>query len=131
VIGRGQELYALPRFPAGGNYGTPAEFRDRLRFQALPLKVLAPPDKLVSAANPPAWKVALDIGKVDPRTLRCYVSGQPPARISAVDPAAGIYEIRAQAPLRERRGKYTLTATDRQGNWMWFSRLWVKPGAGD
>ena len=65
------------------------------------------------------------------RTLRCYVPGQPPARVAAIDPAAGIYHVSAQAPLKGRRSKYTLTATDRQGNWLWFSQLWVKPGAGD
>ncbi|NJC88804.1 MAG: chitin deacetylase [Desulfuromonas sp.] len=127
VMGRGQDLFALPRFPAGGGYGSLGEFRDRLRFRALPLKVLAPADTLVDAPNPPVWRVALDIGRIDPRTLRCYVPGQPPARVTAVDPAAGIYEIRAVAPLTDRRSKYTLTATDRQGNWGWYSQLWVRP----
>jgi peptidoglycan/xylan/chitin deacetylase (PgdA/CDA1 family) len=128
VMGRGQELFALPRFPAGGSYGSVAEFRDRLRFRALPLQVLVPGDSLVGKDNPPAWRVKLDITRIDPRTLRCYVPGQAPARITAVDAAAGIYEIRAVSPLSGRRSKYTLTATDRQGVWYWYSQLWVKPG---
>ncbi|MCM2263627.1 MAG: polysaccharide deacetylase family protein [Desulfuromonadales bacterium] len=127
VVGRGQDLFALPRFPAGGSYGSPGEFRDRLRFRALPLKVLAPADTLVDSPNPPVWRVRLDTAVIDPRTLRCYVPGQPPARVTVVEPVAGIYEIRAVSPLTDRRSKYTLTATDRQGNWGWYSQLWVRP----
>lgn len=129
VAGRGQDLFTLPRFPVGGSYGALREFRDRLRFRPLGLKVLAPADTLIDAANnPPVWRVALDVGQIKPESLRCYVPGQPPARVTAVDAAAGIYEIRAVASLADRRSKYTLTAVDRQGNWRWFSQLWVRPG---
>lgn len=127
VIGRGQELFALPRFPAAGGYGPVSEFRDRLRFRALPLKVLSPIDTLIGAVNPPVWRVQLDVSSIDPRTVRCYVPGQAPARVIAIDPAAGIYEVKALSPLPSRRSKYTLTATDRKGNWLWFSQLWVRP----
>lgn len=128
VAGRGQELFALPRFPAAGSYGTLAEFRDRLRFRPLPLKVLAPADALLGAVNPPIWRFQLDPALIETRTLRCYVPGQSPAKITAIDPAAGIYEVRAVSSLSTRRSKYTLTATDRKGNWLWFSQLWVRPG---
>ncbi len=57
----------------------------------------------------------------------CYVPGQPPVKAVPVDRLAGIYEVRAPAPLTERRSKYTFTATDREGNWYWFSHLWVRP----
>ena len=127
VMGRGQDLFALPRFPAGGGYGGSGEFRDRLRFRAMPLQVLSPGDSLVGKDNPPAWRVKIDTGLIDPRTLRCYVPGQAPARIAAIDAAAGIYEIRAVAPLSGRRSKYTLTGTDRKGQWYWYSGFWVQP----
>lgn len=126
VIGRGQDLFALPRFPAAGGYGPVKEFRDRLRFRALPLQVLSPGDTIVDTVNPPVWRIKVG-DTTNPRTLRCYVPGQPPARVTAIDPVAGIYEVRAVAPLDGRRSKYTLTATDRQGNWMWYSQLWVRP----
>jgi len=127
VIDRGQDLFALPRFPAGSSYAASGEFRERLRFRALPLQVLAPADTLVETTNPPLWRIALGDGQIDPRTLRCYVPGQPPARVTCVDAAAGIYEIQAVAPLSGRRSKYTLTGADRQGNWYWYSQLWVRP----
>jgi peptidoglycan/xylan/chitin deacetylase (PgdA/CDA1 family) len=128
VIGRGQDLFALPRFPAGGNYAASGEFRERLRFRPLPLQVLVPTDTVVGATNPPLWRIALDSEQIDPRTLRCYVPGQAPARISPVAGAAGVYEISASAPLTGRRSKYTLTGSDRQGHWYWYSQLWVRPG---
>ena len=126
AIVRGQDLFTLPRFPAGGSYAARGEFRERLRFRALPLQVLAPADTLVTS-NPPLWRIALGNGQIDPRTLRCYVPGQPPAPVVSVDAAAGIYEIKAVAPLTGRRSKYTLTGADRQGNWYWYSQLWVRP----
>lgn len=127
VAGRGQDLFALPRFPAGGGHGTLKEFRERLHFRPLPVQVLAPADTLLDGPNPPLWRVRIDTAVIDPRTLRCYVPGQPPAEVRAVDAAAGIFEVRANAPLRDRRSKYTLTGTDRQGRWYWFSQLWVSP----
>jgi len=127
VVGREQELFALPRFPVGGSYSTLQAFRDRLRFRPLPVQVLEPADTLVNAVNPPRLRVKLDLQKIDPRTLRSYVSGQPPALVTARDMADGVYEITARAPLTDRRSKYSLTATDRQGNWYWFSQLWVQP----
>lgn len=127
VMGRGQDIYSLPRFPAGGSYGAIAEFRDRLRFRALPVTVMTPEDNLVGKVNPPVLRVSVDTSRIDPLTLRCYVPGQPPATIAAIDTAAGIYEVRAHAPLTERRSKYTMTATDRQGTWYWYSQLWVRP----
>jgi peptidoglycan/xylan/chitin deacetylase (PgdA/CDA1 family) len=126
VVGRGQDLYTLPRFPVGGSHSTLAAFRDRLRFRPLPLQVLAPEDSLVGEANPPLWRVAIAAGVIEPRTLRCYVPGQPPAAVMASDTANDVYEIKAGAPLSGRRSKYTLTASDRHGNWYWFSQLWVR-----
>jgi len=127
VAGREQELFALPRFPVGGSYSSLKEFRDRLRYRPLPLQVLAPADTLVGEANPPRMSIRLDLQRIDPRTLRGYVSGQSPAQVTASDLAGGVYEVQARAALADRRSKYTLTATDRQGRWYWFSQLWVQP----
>lgn len=125
-LGRGQDLFSLPRFPAGGSYGALSEFRDRLRFRPLPLEVLAPADAPLLSANPPEWRVRV-AALIDPRTLRCYAGGNP-ASVRAVDAAKGEYLIKASAALAGRRGKYTLTGTDRSGQWYWYSQLWVKPG---
>jgi hypothetical protein len=130
VTGRGQDLFALPRFPAGGSYGAIGEFRDRLRFRALPLQILSSGDSLVGKENPPGLRVKIDVGLIDQRTLRCYVPGQAPARMTALDAGAGIYEIKAVAPLAGRRSKYTITATDRRGQWYWYSQFWVRPESG-
>ena len=126
-LGRGQDLLALPRFPAGGSYGSLHEFRDRLRFKPLPVEVLAPAEAPLFGSNPPEWRVRIDTALVNPRTIRCYVSGQPAASVRAVDAAKGEYLVKASAPLGGRRGKYTVTGTDREGQWYWYSQLWVTP----
>jgi len=124
-LGRGQELFALPRFPAGGSYGTPNEFRDRLRFKPLPLKVLAPADAPLAGENPPEWRVQVD-PLIEQRTLRCYSGGQS-TDVRLVDAQRNEYVVRALSALTGRRGKYTLTGTDRSGQWYWYSQLWVRP----
>jgi peptidoglycan/xylan/chitin deacetylase (PgdA/CDA1 family) len=127
VISRDQGLFDLPRFPVAGNYASQREFRERLNCRPLPLQVLAPEDTVVRQDNPPQLRIKIDPRQIDSRTLRCFVPGQPPAMISADTGSDGVYEIRARAPLNGRRSKYTLTAKDRQGNWCWFSQLWVRP----
>jgi peptidoglycan/xylan/chitin deacetylase (PgdA/CDA1 family) len=126
-LGRGQNMLALPRFPAGGSYGTLTEFRDRLRFRPLPVQLLEPGDAPLIGSNPPEWRVRVAPALIDPRTVRCYVTGQGPATVRLVDAAQGEYLIKATSPLTERRGKYTLTGTDRAGQWYWYSQLWVRP----
>ncbi len=124
-LGKGQDLFALPRFPAGGSYGALKEFRDRLRFKPLPLKVLAPADAPLVSSNPPEWRVQVD-PLIEPRTLRCYSGGQSVA-VRLIDEEQNNYEVRASSALSGRRGKYTLTGTDRSGQWYWYSQLWVMP----
>ena len=128
-LGRGQDLFALPRFPAAGNYGSLADFQDRLRFKPLPLEVLAPATAPLLQVNPPEWRITIDTGLIDPRTLRCYAGGQV-AAVRPVDVARGEYLVKAAGALPGRRGKYTLTGTDRSGQWYWYSQLWVRPENG-
>jgi hypothetical protein len=128
VIARGMEPFALPRFPASGDYAAIGTFRERLRFAPLPVTVLEPADTVIGASNPPLLRFKLDVARIDPATMRLHVPGQVPVAARAVDRAAGVYECRASAPLSGRRSKYTLTAADRDGRWYWFSQLWVRPG---
>lgn len=127
VMGRGQNLYSLPRFPAGGGYGSLQAFRDRLRFLPLPLTIVAPGDTRIEGSTAPLWRVAVDASLIDPKSLRCYVPGQSPAEVRSVAGSPGTFEVRATRPLDGRRSKYTLTGSDRQGRWYWYSQLWVSP----
>jgi len=127
VMAPGEDLFTLPRFPMGGPYATVSGFRAKLAMRALPVTVLKPGSPVLGTANPPTLVVKITPGVVDLKQLRCYVPGQPLARLHVDASAPDEVTVQAQAPLTGRRSKYTLTAPDRDGHWYWFSQLWVQP----
>ncbi|ORJ63554.1 polysaccharide deacetylase family protein [Geothermobacter hydrogeniphilus] len=128
VVSAGTDLFALPRFPMGGPYASPRQFRQKLRMFSLPVEVLSPSGPLLDEGNnPPLLEFRLAGDLVDPRRLQCYVPGQPPAEIQAVPGTQDRFRVRAGLPLAGRRSKYTLTAPLRKGGWAWFSYLWIRP----
>ena len=128
VVARGEDAYKLPRFPMGGGSGEEAEFRKKLLMRHLPVKILKPPYTVVRDDNPPLLRVRIDSSSIDVRSIRCYVPGQGQAFVKEISGQEGVFEIQAQQPFKERRSKYTLTASDKQASqWFWFSKLWVLP----
>lgn len=59
--------------------------------------------------------------------LRCFVTGQPPARVRWTGPDAVEVEVTAEAPLPVGRSKYTCTAPvpGSPGSFFWYSHLWM------
>ena len=127
VVTASLNRFSLPRFPVAGVYADPQGFRSKLQMRALPVTVLSPEGTLVlPAQNPPRLKVRIDMNGLDPQSLKCYVAGQDEAHIETSGYGEGQFEIQAQSPLRGRRSKYTITASDFSGTrWYWFSQLWV------
>ena len=130
VIAPWMDMFALPRFPMGGEYATLEGFREKLHMKPLPVRVVSPDTPVVGAADPPVLVVDLgEAAKLDLRHLRCFVQGQGNADIEADREIPGRFTVRAVSPLAGRRNKYTLTAPGRDGrSWYWFSQLWVFPG---
>ena len=129
VVGAGQNLFALPRFPMAGSYVGVEQFKEKLAMQPLPVEVLSPATTcLEQIANPPILKVRVDLADLDASSLRCYVNGRERCDLVWIDDEEGVLEARSQERLGGRRSKYTLTAHDGSGRqWFWFSQLWVAP----
>jgi peptidoglycan/xylan/chitin deacetylase (PgdA/CDA1 family) len=128
VIAKGQDLFSLPRFPMGAGYVSLDSFREKLFVRHLPLDLVASKGPIVKEENPPSLKFYLNNGKVASTTLRCFVQGQGRCQIELLDERSGLYRVKAEFPLKQRRSKYTVTASDQSGkNWFWFSQLWVLP----
>lgn len=129
VIAPGDDLFTLARFPMGGVFTKPDEFRQKLRLRQLPVEVLTSVDPVATENNPPQLRFRVDLQKVAPATLRCYVPGQENPVIEEVPGKPGVFAVQAIQPLKGRRSKYTLTGSDPSGKqWYWFSQLWVLPG---
>ncbi|PLX95786.1 MAG: hypothetical protein C0621_03190, partial [Desulfuromonas sp.] len=128
VVSPYADLFALPRFPMGGAYATLSGFRSKLTMRPLPVQeVVSPASSVLGAENPPTLILTVDRSVIDPARLTCYVDGRPTGIIREEPLASGRLIVTAEAPLKGRRTKYTLTAPGRKGGWYWFSQLWVQP----
>lgn len=131
VIHSGQNPYLLPRFPMGGPFATLDGFKSKLGMRPLLVDTEEPLSPLLEADNPPILKIQLDPSQKG--LLNCFVQGDNRCRAVPISDQPGWYQVEADQPLAGRRNKYTLTMQDRQGNWHWYSHLWVnaKEPAGD
>lgn len=124
VIYAGHNLFTLPRFPMGGPYATLQGFKNKLRMK--PLVVLeAVPFSPIVKTNPPELLLQIKAGDVDLRHINCFVQGDNSCQVAVVSGRQGWYRVVAEKPLSGRRNKYTLTASDKKGDWHWYSHLWV------
>lgn len=128
VITEGQSLFSLPRFPVGGIYSEPTEFRSKVFMRHLPIEVLEPANMVLEDSSPPELVFRLENGEYDKSTLRCFISGQSECVIKQNEHKPGTYTLQAHSRLESRRSKYTITASDPDGKrWFWYSHLWVLP----
>jgi len=126
-VGPASDLRHLPRFPVATAYAGLDSLGDKLDSRPLPVTVLAPDSRVLAAdAGSPELRVRIPEGSYDRERLRCFVTGQEPARISWQDDEA---TIRARAPLSPGRSKFncTVPARDEAGVYYWYSYLWIKP----
>jgi len=127
VIFSGLNHFMLPRFPMGGPFATLDGFKSKFSMQ--PLQVFAEsPDDPVIQENPPVlyFQVQGDGQKTDPQRFNCFVQGENRCWVEAdATRNPDGYKIVAEKPLTGRRNKYTLTLQTKQGDWLWYSHLWV------
>lgn len=118
--------FTLPRFPMGGPFATLEGFRNKLTMGPLRVAAEEPFDPVIRAQDPPELLVRIaDPEEVSP-VFNCFVQGDNSCAVEpAAERGAGWYKVTADKPLDGRRNKYTLTAQDRQGGWLWYSHPWV------
>lgn len=128
VVGPYSDRFALPRFPMGGPYATLKGFSSKLQMHSMPVKVVQPLSPLLGADNPPTLEVLFPApGHLGLSRLNCFVNGKPECVVTRMPGDEERYQVVAKTALNSRRSKYTLTAQDRQGDWFWFSWLWLNP----
>lgn len=128
-VGPASDRRHLPRFPVATAYADLDSLGDKLDSRPLPVRVLAPDSRVLAAdAGPPELRVRIPEGRYDRERLRCFVTGQEPARINWRGDQATIL---ARAPLSPGRSKFncTVPARDESGVFYWYSYLWIKPRA--
>lgn len=126
-VGAVSDRLHLPRFPVATAYADLDSLGDKLDSRPLPVTVRSPDSRVLAAdAGAPELRAEIPPGPYDRERLRCFVTGQEPARIRWRGDEA---TIRAQAPLGPGRSKFNCTAParDEAGVFYWYSYLWIKP----
>ncbi len=125
VIYRGSDIWTLPRFPMGGTYATIDGFLSKLKMTALEIADSEPVDPVIRDQNPPKLKLRLADASLAQGVINCFVQGENSCRVEKNPSDKGELLISAEKPLVGRRNKYTLTVLGRDGQWHWFSQLWI------
>ena len=127
VIYSDSNRFMLPRFPMGGPFATLDSFTSKFSMQPLQIFAESPIDPVIQE-NPPVlyFQVEGDGQKIDPQRFNCFVQGENRCWVETDETQISSgYKIVAEQPLTGRRNKYTLTLRTKQGDWLWYSHLWV------
>lgn len=125
VIHEQDQRFVLPRFPMGGPFATLQGFVDKLRMKPLIVLDQQPFDPVVND-NPPVLHIHVAGEPLRPQRFNCFVQGENRCQVATdQEQGAGWYTISAEKPLTGRRNKYTLTLQTVDGDWLWYSRLWI------
>jgi hypothetical protein len=114
------------------HYADPEQFQTKAATLPLPVISAVPQEPLTDSTRP-TLTVSLDatrIGAQQRRQLRCYVSGQGMTPVAWLDDTH--FSVTAEHPLPEGRSRYNCTApSGGEHRYLWFSRLWIRPGGSD
>jgi len=125
IITVNNNRYILPRFPMGGPFATMAGFKSKLKMKALPVIAELPFDPVI-VQNPPVLSINIAGEAISASRLNCFAQGDNNCRVeNDKEKGDGWYTVVAEKPLSGRRNKYTLTLQTKQGDWLWYSHLWI------
>lgn len=130
VFYKSSNLFAIPRFPMAGRFAKMESFKSKVAMKALPVKCESPKETIVKE-NPPTLSLTFkEVDEINLNNIQCFVSGKNSCAIEkdlTADPPA--IQFKAKKSITGRRVKYTITAPSKgNGQWHWYSKLWVQPG---
>lgn len=127
-VGLGADLRALPRFPMAERFAALADFKQKLKSLAFPVRKMQPWSPLVETKSAPRLEIELAQSDARLNQLSCFVSGQGAVAIEWLDKKAQRFTVQAPAALPRGRSRYNCTAPSTQpGRYFWFSHLWIVP----
>ncbi len=125
AIGRGGDLFALPRYPMSENYGDMERFRLAVNSLALPVTGVTPADPLLSAAtNPPFYGFTVAAGVAGLGALNCFASRNDLTMERLGDRRI---EIRLGQAFGPGRARINCTMPGPDGRWRWLGRQFYIP----
>lgn len=126
AIGRGFDLFTLPRFPFNEHYGDIDRFRLTVDTLPLPVADVTPADPLLGP-NPPPFGFTLKEPLKGLKQLTCYASRQGKTQLEILGETR--VEARVSEPFPPGRSRINCTMPGPHGRWRWFGMQYIVPPA--
>lgn len=126
AVGRGNDRFALPRFPLSENFGNMNRFRLVANALPLPVTEITPADSLIRpSGNPPLYGFTVMEGVKGLKALNCFASGN---EIVVERLGERRIETRLANPWPAGRARINCTLPGPAGRWRWLgAQFYVLP----
>ncbi len=128
AIGPLANRQALPRFPMNERFAGLDGFALKVHSQPLPVVEHQPIDPVRETAKAPRLVITLADEALGSAMPSCFYQGEP-LTPTWLEPGKR-FAVQGSADLPVGRSRYNCTAPDGQGNFYWFSQLWIYAEAG-
>ncbi|OEK04732.1 polysaccharide deacetylase family protein [Roseivirga misakiensis] len=129
VIYKESPPFQLPRFPMSDNYADLQDFKQKVNMNALEVtKINVIDNGFQGSSLKPRLILNFNEGAYDLKNLQCFIQGTKAKKSIRVLKDGNVeLSIWPEDELKKRRTLFTVTVTDRQGKWHWFSYSWLLP----
>ncbi len=128
VIYSNTDLMQLPRFPMSEAYAEIEKFTSKANMKPLKLISVNPESFIVpSNQHKPSLEITFDASDLVLDQLQCFIQGST-CQITMNEQNNGklVLSISPETAIENRRRTlYTITVPDKDGNWHWFSHLYI------
>lgn len=129
VIYSGSDPFRLPRFPMAEGFGDPKSFSSKVNMSALRMAQESPSSFILPKGNSsPELTIRFDKSNLILDQLQCFIQGGECQKSISTEGEIVTLEVSSKTSISSRRRTlYTITVPDQEGNWHWFSHLWINP----
>ena len=123
-------MFRLPRFPMSNTYADIDEFKQKLTVNALEVNQLEViKSGFQGSIRKPRLLISFKEGDYDLKNLQSFIQGSEAKKsIEVLKDGVVRLSLWPETAISKRRTLFTVTVTDRNGKWHWFSYSYVLPG---
>lgn len=127
VIYSGTNIFRCPRFPMAEAFAEIEKFESKAEMHALQL-IDETPTSFLSEQPDPELTLTFEKDSLEIEQLQCFVQGSSCKMDIKTKADTVVVHIQSKTAIdNRRRTLYTITAPDQNGQWHWFSHLWIYP----
>ncbi len=130
VIYQGTDLLQIPRFPMSESFGDIKNFASKAKMKSLRVISQSPNSSLLTNdIKNPTLELTFNGTELLLNQLQCFIQGSEcTTEIKEIGNGVVNLTVSPSSSINKRRRTlYTITVPDKEGQWHWFSNLWVNP----